>query len=117
MSTFPFPFSLFHEFQCFVLTSAIAFRAVALGVLGSLGQCFSIIGSHVYSDPPHYYRGNAFALGAIVVGGIAIIALFFDLKSENAKKLRDADTEFARSQRSLGIEDIGNKHPDFFYLT
>ncbi|OQU99153.1 hypothetical protein CLAIMM_04827 [Cladophialophora immunda] len=92
-------------------------RAAALGVLGTVGQCFSIIGTQVYSDPPRYYRGNGFAFGASVVGGIATIALFFDLRNENAKKRRDADTDFARSQRSLGIEDIGNQHPDFYYFT
>ncbi|KIY01719.1 uncharacterized protein Z520_01857 [Fonsecaea multimorphosa CBS 102226] len=92
-------------------------RAAALGALGAIGQCFSIVGTQVYSDPPHYYRGNGFGLGASVIGGIATIVLYFDLRNENAKKRRDAETDFARSQRSLGIEDIGNRHPDFFYFT
>lgn len=85
--------------------------------MGSIAQCLSIAGTQVYSDPPHYYRGNGFALGSSVIGGIAVILLFFDLKNENAKKRRDSDSEYAQSQRPLGIEDIGNKHPDFYYFT
>ncbi len=94
----------------------VSSRAAGLGLIGMIGQCFSIIGTQVYSDPPHYYRGNGFALGAAVIGGITTIICYFDLRNENAKKIRDTDTDFARSQRSLGIEDIGNKHPDFYYF-
>lgn len=92
-------------------------RATSLGVMGSIGQCLSIAAAHVYSDPPYYYRGNGFSLGAIVVAAIFIIILYFDLRNENAKKRRDTDSDFARSRRSLGLEDIGNKHPDFYYFT
>jgi len=87
-----------------------------LGLIGSIGQCFSIIGTQVYSDPPHYYRGNGFALGIAVLGGFAVIALWIDLTKENAKKRKDTATETARSMRSLGLEDLGNRHPDFYYL-
>lgn len=92
-------------------------RAAALGTMGMIGQIFSIVGTQVYSDPPYYYRGNGFALGFMVVGGLAVVVLFFDLQNENAKKRRDTHTDTARELRPCGIEDIGCRHPDFYYLT
>ena len=51
-----------------------------------------------------------------MLGGFAVIALWIDLTKENAKKRKDTATETARSMRSLGLEDLGNRHPDFYYL-
>lgn len=82
-----------------------------------IAQVFSIVGTEVYSDPPHYYRGNGFALGASVVGGIATLLLYFDFRRQNEKKRAEIDTETARRLRPMGLEEIGNRHPDFTFLT
>jgi hypothetical protein len=82
-----------------------------------VAQVFSIVGTQVYSDPPHYYRGNGFALGATVLAGICVLLLYIDLKSQNSKKRRDTDSAAARALRPLGVEEVGNNHPDFYYLT
>ena len=82
-----------------------------------LSNVFSIVGTEVYSDPPHYYRGNGFALGASVISVLAVLLLYFDFRRENQKKRRDAHGDAAVQLRHKGVEELGNKHPDFYYLT
>lgn len=79
------------------------------------GQCFAILGAEIYSDPPHYYRGNGFALGAMVLGIITTLLFRFYLRRRNLRKARDQHTEAAQRMRVLGVEEVGDDHPDFFY--
>lgn len=79
------------------------------------GQCFSIIGTQVYSDPPHYYRGNGFALGMSLLGIGVSLSLYLLLRRLNNLKQRNSDSDVAARQRNLGIEEMCDAHPDFFY--
>jgi hypothetical protein len=92
-------------------------RAGILAMMNIFGQCFSIAGAEVYSDPPRYYRGNGFSLGAVAIGAMMAGALMFYLSKQNVRKLRNQNTDEARSLRLSSIEEIGDAHPDFmFYL-
>ncbi|KAL1962679.1 hypothetical protein VTN77DRAFT_9313 [Rasamsonia byssochlamydoides] len=110
-------------FPCVVITQAwingnlIGYtkRAGCLAALNMFGQCFSIIGVEVYSDPPHYYRGNGFALGAMVVGIITTLLFQLYLHRRNLQKARNQHTEAAQRMRVLGVAEVGDDHPDFFY--
>ncbi|TAQ84354.1 hypothetical protein B7494_g7317 [Chlorociboria aeruginascens] len=90
-------------------------RAGILAMMNIFGQCFSIIGQEVYSDAPHYYRGNGFSLASMVIGGIITGLYMLYLSKQNARKLRNQNTDEAISQRHLDIEEIGDAHPDFMY--
>jgi hypothetical protein len=79
------------------------------------GQAFAIVGTQVYSDPPYYHRGNGFALGAAVLGICASLGLCLLLHKLNTQKRQNPDLATAARQRTLGLEDICDGHPDFFY--
>lgn len=79
------------------------------------GQCFSIASLHIYSDSPHYYRGNGFVLGVMVVGIVVTGLLRLYLMGENKRKERDGDSDGAAQMRTMSIDEIGDAHPDFMY--
>jgi hypothetical protein len=87
-----------------------------LAFISMVGQCLSLAGTEVYSDPPHYYRGNGFALGAAVIGTVTAGILKIHLHRRNMQKHRDTDTGHAWSQRAMSIEEIGSDHPDYFFF-
>lgn len=79
------------------------------------GQCFSIASAEIYSDAPHYYRGNGFVLGAMVIGAVTAFLLRWYLGRENRKRERDRASDEAMRSRMMDIEEIGEAHPDFVY--
>lgn len=83
--------------------------------MNMLGQCFSIAGTKVYSDPPQYYRGNGFVLGATMVGVVTALGFRFYLQRQNRRKAAEQWTEAAASLRACNVEEIGDRDPDFFY--
>ncbi len=87
----------------------------ALAAINIFGQCFSILGAAIYNDPPHYYVGNGVSLGAMVVGAATAVMCRQYLHRKNAEKRRDQYTQEAERTRALGIEEVAEKHPDFFY--
>ena len=86
-----------------------------MAAINIFGQCFSILGATLYDDPPHYYVGNGVSLGAMVLGITAALLLQLYLRRKNSEKLRDQFTNEANRTRLLGIEEVAEKHPDFFY--
>ncbi len=79
------------------------------------GQCMALAGTQIYSDPPHYCRGNGFALGAMIVGIVSVIMLMVYLSKKNATKRAVQFSEEANAHRALSLEEISDDHPDFFY--
>lgn len=86
-----------------------------MAAINIFGQCFSILGAAIYHDPPHYYKGNGVSLGAMVLGIIVSMTCRLYLHRKNMQKQRDQFTEEAQRTRSLGIEQVAEQHPDFFY--
>ncbi|KAF2171485.1 hypothetical protein M409DRAFT_18602 [Zasmidium cellare ATCC 36951] len=91
-------------------------RAGTYAVVAMIGQCFALMATELYSDPPRYYRGNGIALRSAVVGFCTSAVLVVKLKHANEQKTRVASLELARRQRLLSIEELGNEHPDFYYF-
>lgn len=69
----------------------------------------------VFDTPPAYTKGKIFALSFSVVGIVMAACLMVYLYSENAKKRRNQYGEKANEDRRLGLEEIFEQHPDFFY--
>jgi hypothetical protein len=80
-----------------------------------VGQSMALAGTEVYSDPPHYYRGSGFALGAMVIGLLSTVLLMIFLARKNAAKVAAQDSDEAIARRGLGLEEIWDDHPDFYY--
>lgn len=91
------------------------FRATALAMIIMIGQSMGIASAKVYSDAPRCYRGNGFALGAMVVGIIVTAVFMIFLSKKNAMKVANQGSEEAIARRVLTIEEIQDDHPDFFY--
>lgn len=81
----------------------------------TFGQSMALAGSEVYSDAPYYYRGNGFALGAMVIGLINAVVLMAFLTRKNAAKRAAQNSDEAIARRQFSLEEIWDDHPDFFY--
>ena len=93
------------------------YRASAVGWLNVLSQAFAISGNQAFSDAPYYHQGLAASLGMVCVSGLGAGALWVLLRWENAKKVAvDGESEQAREWRDRGIDEVGNKHPDFMFV-
>lgn len=90
-------------------------RASMFAILSMVAQSMNIAAAQIYSDPPHYYRGNGFILGVVVLGLCAAITLWFYFTRLNRLKEQNRDSDEARQMRALDIETIGDAHPDFVY--
>jgi hypothetical protein len=90
-------------------------RGGVLATINVFGQCFSIAAAEIYSDAPHYYRGNGFVLGTMVVGAMTSLILRWYLMKENERKERNQGSDEAARRRVMDIDHIGDAHPDFVY--
>jgi hypothetical protein len=79
------------------------------------GQAFAILEVEIFGDPPNYYPGKGFALAGTTAAALVTPLSQLYLKRKNAQKLSNQDTEEAAAKRGLGIEEIGDDHPDFMY--
>ena len=90
-------------------------RGGVLAAINVFGQCFAIASTQIYSDAPHYYRGNGFVLGSMVVGVVTTGLLRWYLAWKNSQKEKNRDSEEAARLRVMDIDHIGDAHPDFVY--
>jgi MFS family permease len=65
-------------------------RAVELGMLNSIGQCFSILASFSFpsNEKPFWYRGFGLNLGFNALSAIVAVVLYLSLRYENARRDR-----------------------------
>ncbi|OQV08074.1 hypothetical protein CLAIMM_12399 [Cladophialophora immunda] len=103
--------------QAWVNANTIGFtrRAGVFAILSMVAQSLNIAAAQIYSDAPHYYRGDGFVLGVVVLGLATAITLRFYFMSLNRKKQENWDSDEARRTRTMDIETIGDAHPDFVY--
>ncbi|KAJ5984538.1 hypothetical protein N7481_006637 [Penicillium waksmanii] len=92
-------------------------RGSSLAFTNIFSQIFAICGTQAYSDPPYYRKGNASALGLSCVSLVLSLGLRWYFSAVNKKKATEQFSEYACSQRRKGLEELGDKHPDFFYTT
>lgn len=92
-------------------------RGSSLAFTNIFSQLFAICGTQAYSDPPYYRKGNASALGLSCLSLLLSLGLRWYFSVVNKTKTAELFSERACSQRRRGLEDLGDKHPDFFYTT
>ncbi|KAF2474391.1 putative pantothenate transporter [Lindgomyces ingoldianus] len=91
------------------------YRASAVAMINVISQCLSISGNQAYQDPPFYRKGMSASLGLICMSGVVAMLTVVYLKRMNQNKLTELDGEKAARLRELSIDEIGSKHPDFFF--
>lgn len=91
------------------------FRGSALAIINIVAHLISLGGQQAFVDPPLYHQGETVALAVVLVtaGLTCVLMLYFRMM--NAKKRREQHSEKAEELRALSIDQIGNKHPDFFF--
>jgi sugar phosphate permease len=92
-------------------------KAVALGLVNSIGQCFSILASFSFpsSQGPLYIQGMALNLAFSIFTGLLALALFIILKMENKRR----DSIEGPPPENLSFIDTAqlfDKAPGFRYL-
>ena len=97
------------------ITIGYTYRAGAAAIINVIATCVAISGNQAYSDPPTYRIGHGSAMGMIVLTGLTAAALSVWLRILNKQKRLRQYTDEAEGLRECSIDDIGNKHPDFFY--
>ncbi|EXJ72965.1 uncharacterized protein A1O5_04114 [Cladophialophora psammophila CBS 110553] len=84
------------------------------------GQCFSIMGTHVYDHPPRFAKGHSIVLGMLLVAIIMATSNIFWMRYQNKRK--EAEVERYRSSGELhphferSLEDEGDQHLAFRYI-
>ncbi|KAJ6525027.1 major facilitator superfamily domain-containing protein [Mycena vulgaris] len=113
----PFPFGAFSPGLVAVNTGPDATRAVALGVLSSVGYLGGIVSTWTYvaSDAPDYRTGNTLNLAGMVTVLVLTVATMVHMVWENRKRARGG-----RDYRLDGLTPaeearLGHLHPRFWY--
>ncbi|KAK5685131.1 hypothetical protein LTS10_003207 [Elasticomyces elasticus] len=92
------------------------YRGGALALINMISQCISIASSHAYDDPPIYRKGNAVAMGLMVIACVTATALSVMYQRLNGIKKREQYSEAAEILRSrYTVDDISHGHPDVFF--
>ncbi|KAF9225928.1 MFS general substrate transporter [Gyrodon lividus] len=91
-------------------------KATGIPVFMSIGQCGSVLGTHLYpsSDGPHYIRGFATTCGLEAFATICALALYISYKRDNAKR----DMLYGRPENNAPVDtsDLADKAPNFRYI-
>ena len=90
------------------------YRAAGLAVMGIMVRVTAIAINYAFTDPPLYHYGFKVCLILSLATSILIIAALFYFKWMNQKK-RNMSEEEAAVLRELGMDEVGNRHPDFFF--
>ncbi|KAJ7485683.1 major facilitator superfamily domain-containing protein [Mycena latifolia] len=113
----PFPFGAFSPALVAVNTGPDAARAMALGVVSSVGYLGGIVSTWTYvnSDAPDYRRGNTLNLAGMTTVLVLTVGTMVHMKWENLQRERGA-----RDHRLYGLTpaeeaQLGHLHPKFRY--
>ncbi|KEF63446.1 uncharacterized protein A1O9_01424 [Exophiala aquamarina CBS 119918] len=91
-------------------------RASATALINCVAQAVALGVNQAYDDPPLYRKGNGTALGLLSLAALLAGSLRLALRWENKKKLENQYTEQAAQMRLRSIDEIGNTHPDHFFM-
>ena len=83
-------------------------------------QCWSIVSTQVYSDPPRFFKGHGTLVGLNVVGVVAVVIKYWIIKRENARRdavaARYAAEGCAVPDSEKSLEDLCDYHPSWRYV-
>lgn len=95
-------------------------RGMTWGVTQVVGQCFSIMATHIYTTPPRYIKGHAICLAFQVLALLSTIALWFWMQYLNKKKDKEAEQHLVAGttdpRSALSLEEAYDYHPNFRYV-
>ncbi|KAJ7152706.1 major facilitator superfamily domain-containing protein [Mycena crocata] len=112
-----FPFGTFHPGLVAANTGPDATRAIALGVLSSVGYVGGIISTWTYvgSDAPDYRTGNTLNLVGMAVVFVLTVSTMIHMKWENACRDRGARDDRLDGLGPAEEAQLGHLHPRFRY--
>ena len=84
-------------------------------MINIVAHLISLGGQQAFIDPPLYHQGETVALAVVLVTAALTGVLMLYFRWINAKKRREQHSEEAEKLRALSVDEIGNKHPDFFF--
>ncbi|KIX04968.1 uncharacterized protein Z518_05840 [Rhinocladiella mackenziei CBS 650.93] len=103
-----------------VNTGGFTKRGTTWALAEVFGQCFSILGTHIYNGPPRFIKGHAIVLGFIVLGVVNATILLWWMSREN--KRRDAIEKDYRDRGEVhphapkSLEEMQDFHISFRYI-
>jgi len=91
-------------------------RATGTPLYMAIGQCGSVLGSHLYpaKEGPHYVKGNAVIMGLEFLGAVCAIILTISYRWDNRR--RDELYGASESEKRVDTSDLADKAPEFRYL-
>jgi hypothetical protein len=95
-------------------------RAASWSMTEIVGQCFSIMGTHIYDSPPRFVKGHSIVLGFLAVGIFSTSYVWWWMRHQNALRDRIAQEYADRGEvdpdASKSLEEICDFHPYFRYI-
>jgi hypothetical protein len=95
-------------------------RATTWAIAEISGQCFSIMGTHVYTDPPRYIKGHSVLLGLMALAVLNTVGLLLWMNHLNQKKDRLQSEYQERNElhphESKSLEEEYDYHINFRYI-
>ncbi|KAG2217614.1 hypothetical protein INT45_004169 [Circinella minor] len=94
-------------------------RSITTAIIGSCGNIGGVLSGQLYraSDAPQYIHGHTASLILISCTVITSMFLKIILKKENLRRERMTIEEREELFMKKDVKQLGNKHPDFRYLT
>ncbi|KZP33760.1 MFS general substrate transporter [Athelia psychrophila] len=91
-------------------------KATGIPMFMAIGQCGSILGSHIYltTDSPRYIKGHAVTCGLSLLGAVCAIALSFSYRLENRR--RDKLYGKPDPNGKVNTHELADKAPEFRYV-
>jgi hypothetical protein len=96
-------------------------RASTWGFCEIFAQCFSILGAHIYTDPPQFIKGHFIVLAFDLLSLASVVGLWVYMRMLNRQRDRTAENhessgtihpDFHRS-----LEEVQDNHPSFRYIS
>ncbi|KAH8882144.1 putative pantothenate transporter [Thozetella sp. PMI_491] len=91
------------------------YRGSVVALINVVSQFLAIAGNQAFKDPPLYHKGMTISLVVILVVAVIVCLLMLYFWYMNKKKLKEQDSAEADRLRAFSIDEIGNRHPDFFF--
>ncbi|KIM70573.1 hypothetical protein SCLCIDRAFT_18679 [Scleroderma citrinum Foug A] len=91
-------------------------RATGMPLFGAIGQCGSILGSHLYplTEGPAYTRGFGISAALLILGAVCALILSLSYRAEN--RLRDAQYGVPNPDETVDTSEFADKAPSFRYV-